>query len=507
MRVSSYVGGTPLATGEYLVFQGYSGALDLVPPDLGRTLVERRGEPIDAAVAERLGARIEHLTARGYVTERSVDEELKLVVEIASALHGRDLATATPGFVVIPTYSCNLRCPYCFQGHDLHASADVLTHAQVDRIVDVMTEFARPGGVARALGLSVDDRVPAGPDVWRKSRQVSLFGGEPLSEQTAEPVRYLVRKVTERGFYLKAVTNGVELDRFADLLGPGLIEAVQITLDGPASVHDKRRVSARFPRTFGLIADNVDLALSRGTKVVLRMNVDTTTLPLIEELDRFVAGRGWFGHAGFSAGVAPVTSRVQFECEGGDLVPLKSPGDLQNPVLAAEVRELRQHKGARVDHFIKTTVLRMLRQFLASQGYPFGTASYCAATSGQLMFDARGDLYTCWEELGYRTHRIGEYMPDPVRFDRDVLLGWLGRSAAAIPECAGCPYVFIHNAGCASKARRHTGKLLAAECEAFKETFPGLLAECYGDVQAAGHARGAAAPPANGAPAVPARTG
>ena len=44
----------------------------------------------------------------------------------------------------------------------------------------------------------------------------------------------------------KAITNGVELDKFNHLLGPGLIEELQITIDELAELHNARRIGPKF---------------------------------------------------------------------------------------------------------------------------------------------------------------------------------------------------------------------------------------------------------------------
>lgn len=71
----------------------------------------------------------------------------------------------------------------------------------------------------------------------------------------------VARSDAPAGFW--AISNATELDAYADLLGPKGIATLQITLDGPPSEHDQRRIYADGRGSFDRIAENIDL-LSNG---------------------------------------------------------------------------------------------------------------------------------------------------------------------------------------------------------------------------------------------------
>ncbi len=81
----------------------------------------------------------------------------------------------------------------------------------------------------------------------------------------------------------------------------------EVTLDGPASVHDARRMSKRGFGTFERIFRNV-VAVSRETalKLTVRCNVDRDNVRDVEPLVRALAGAGLVGRIGFYC--APIHS-------------------------------------------------------------------------------------------------------------------------------------------------------------------------------------------------------
>src|SRR6185436_10729046 len=68
----------------------------------------------------------------------------------------------------------------------------------------------------------------------------------------------------------------------------------------------RRRIGHDGLPTFRRIADNIDLALARGTQVKLRINIDRSNSDALPALAAFIDGRGWFRDKQFSAYAIPV---------------------------------------------------------------------------------------------------------------------------------------------------------------------------------------------------------
>ena len=151
----------------------------------------------------------------------------------------------------------------------------------VDRI------FAAMPRIEALHGLSPDRR---------PFRSIGFFGGEPLLARCRDTVEHIINRAKATGdnsFW--AVTNATELDAYADLLGPGGISVLQITLDSPAAEHDRRRIYPDGTGSFAKIVRNLHLALERGVQVQVRVNVDRGNLADLPAVARTIIREGWDG--------------------------------------------------------------------------------------------------------------------------------------------------------------------------------------------------------------------
>jgi uncharacterized protein len=113
MGVSDYNIYVPLRGDEYLLVHGYTGAADCVKTNVIRFLWDfARGIYNPKLVSKKT---LQLLKNRGYLTDRSLKEERIKVIEIAQLLSKIEKKYHILKFVIIPTYSCNLKCTYCYE--------------------------------------------------------------------------------------------------------------------------------------------------------------------------------------------------------------------------------------------------------------------------------------------------------------------------------------------------------------------------------------------------------
>jgi uncharacterized protein len=486
LRTSSYTiyVGLPETSEEMLLVHGYTGAYDRVSRTVAQYLLAQEAGPrpmplygewsaepsIDGGVetvpppSDRT---LELLRKRGYLTGMTPQEEEGYVARQAKKLH-RHSMDGSVGYLFMPTYQCNLRCPYCFQDHmrtkpEYAHLLRTVSREMVDRIIAAMP------GIERGHGIEEGEEY---------ARMVGFYGGEPFLAENRPIVEYIMERVRGLGpatFW--AVTNATELEAYEDLLGPGRISTLQITIDGPPQLHDRRRIHADGSGSFEQIARNVEMCLDRGVNVQIRMNVDRINvnhLPFAAE--EFVA-RGWNlrrNFAVYTARVGPANENTPFDTAFGTTWELDQAIDALREVHPAMRVVGRPDDG-----------LEWRARRLFDTGAAGGTqfkSSFCSAHAGMYIFDPFGDIYACWEKTGDERIRIGRVLEGgEVEMNEGLNRMWRSRTPASNPTCRKCRYAFHCGGGCAVLAEGQKGKFFTNYCDGFAERFRHSVARAYVD--------------------------
>jgi uncharacterized protein len=316
--------------------------------------------------------------------------------------------------------------------------------------------------------------IPEGAELVRS---ITLFGGEPLLEPSRPTIEYILHKARSRGgARVSAITNATDLHAYEDLLGPGNISQLQITIDGPPRIHDQRRIYADGSGSFERIAQNVTMALDRGVLVSIRMNVDRSNVQLVPELaDEFIA-RGWDTHPGFSTYVAPVQAANE---------QTSKATTFNSWELNQAMTELKaQHASVRKIGANDDALLERARQLFDQRSDPLPQfkSNFCGAHGSMYVIDAFGDIYACWERTGDQSLRIGSIDASGTVFmNRALLQNWRSRSVASNPVCRNCRYATYCGGGCAVLAEDQHGQMHANHCDGFGKRFRASVAEAYTD--------------------------
>ena len=170
-----------------------------------------------------------------------------------------------------PSFLCNLKCTYCIIGERInHACHDKYMQSSV---VENSAEYVYKTTVRKGI----------------KKLNIILYGGEPILAHTSNVL--FINKMTELNYDQKIrirytlVTNGYEMpeDVINELLDLG-VDNLQVTLDGPAYIHDARRIGAQGEKTFDVILQHLCEFSLKFKSVVIRINVDNTNVGSICEL-------------------------------------------------------------------------------------------------------------------------------------------------------------------------------------------------------------------------------
>lgn len=226
---------------------------------------------------ERLPAHdLDLLVSSGIIGQQPFDRRAILAEELARVNDPTRLH-----ITVNPTMRCNNACLYCCQDHDGQPSMS--------------------GQDWDALRRHVRSRLDQGVAHVR----ISLMGGEPTLE-FAKVVRFLSwvsRLCADRGtaFHCNLTTNGrllASLKAASELARSG-VDHVQLTIDGPAHLHDRLRPGISGRPTHGQAMQAVRnlCALTNGPSLQIRTNHTRWSIEpaiLKEHLDQLkaVIGRG-----------------------------------------------------------------------------------------------------------------------------------------------------------------------------------------------------------------------
>ncbi|MCI0520576.1 MAG: radical SAM protein [Chloroflexi bacterium] len=178
--------------------------------------------------------------------------------EVLAALSNKYLE-----LILCPTEQCNFRCTYCYEDY----SKGRMTQPVV-------------AGIKNLIGRRM---------TRLDSIVISWFGGEPLLAKgiVEDIARFTLEKSKEAGkFYASSMTtNGFLLNAgtFRSLQAAG-VRQYQITLDGPAEIHDRLRIQKNGQGSFSRIWNNL-LAIQASdleARVLLRIHLSPQNQGAIE---------------------------------------------------------------------------------------------------------------------------------------------------------------------------------------------------------------------------------
>jgi len=377
------------ATGEYVRLS-----------DLNRSILLSKG-PVEIDTID-----FESELRAGLLVASSVDEvtALRFASEVSRASRGAPLLT------IAPTLDCNFGCNYCFESHRKGQMSEEVQDQLVVFIETVMLE-----------GLS-----------YMPPLTISWFGGEPLMAMAA------IRRLTWRFLALQStgkiskytasmVTNGYMLTsgRFDQLRGVGIKE-LQVTVDGPRSVHNARRhLKGRKTATFDTIVNNLASA-PQDVSVLVRMNADRRNLATFDQLMEQLDDVG-------------LLERVTVD--------------------VARVEPFREHEMADATHIIPPQEFAEWQtdaiEKAEKAGWPLLRPAPRPRIFGSCQVDEpnafvvgpTGELMKCWAELGNDPEVVGHLLdPDTWSHLRPSRLE--NRDPFDDDDCVNCPVMPLCMGGC-----------------------------------------------------------
>lgn len=301
---------------------------------------------------------------------------------------------------IVPTITCNLRCPYCFEENK---PTGIISDTTIESLVKFIKDHK-----------------------GAKKCSITWFGGEPLL--ALKQIRKTLDKIQSIDklplTYHSIVTNGTLLNEDAiELFSKYPLHSMQVTFDGFKNSHDSKRFFADGTGSFDRIVENV-LAFARHcprTKMSFRINVDNNNITDYIEIHKYLTDifKGHDIH--IYAGI------------------------------------LRANRGCESETFFTSKDHVRFNRYLVENGIPAQTypshcdKGCCATSTSSYVIGPKGEIYCCWEHVGNPKLTIGnissETLTNRQLYNNFILNGHCFNDS----RCKECGFLPICSGGCAKK--------------------------------------------------------
>lgn len=369
---------------------------------------------------------IQNLEKNGFIVRDNKDE-LARYIELSEKQKN---SNKTLKIVIAPTLECNFACSYCYETQEKGCMSRKTQESLIQFVYEIIEK--------------------------QKIKEVSViwYGGEPLL--CIEIIKILAKKIIkickEKSIKYTSgiVTNGYLLDKKSiDILLESHVTSAQITLDGTAEYHNKKRVlfENSTKGTFDQIVKNINLITKERFFVSIRMNVDRKNLnnmkALIDELDIKLINKDKVN----------ITFAPIFKNDN-----IKDSNDVLKKI------DFSKFQYEQMVYAIEKGFKRNLKSM-----YPKGKLNYCSAVAlNSYVINPNGDIFKCWNDVCIKEKSIG-HIENYLQIKGEELNlqveKWENYSILNNFKCKRCNILPICGGGC-PREKVHLNKMV--ECEQIK---------------------------------------
>ncbi|MEM2914582.1 MAG: radical SAM protein [Candidatus Bathyarchaeia archaeon] len=400
---------------EYILYNTFSKAVIAIDEELKRVIE-------DVEVTKLSPEKVHCLLNEGILVEDDIDERKILKTKLDAAKWTSASIQST--FTIIPTYDCNLVCPYCYVG-----SGRRVTEWMDDKTAEISIKF-----IKNTLRKFKSERV-----------LLPFYGGEPLLniEIVFKFLKELKPWCDREGieFRTNYVTNGT-------LITSEIVEEIlnynttfiQVVLDGPMNIHDKRRCYKNGKGSYNDVINAIATLKDHSFLPQIRINVDRETYDHVEELLDDLKTRG-FQNCRIAIGVIYKLSEA---CVS---YPFCFPEE-EYSKLEKGMKKLLIKKGFR-------TVLDLYPNFPAVCGF---------VMDGSYIIDPSQDVYKCLNHIGLKNRKVGKISEEGEFEECFHYYDWMSRDPFLIAKCINCKILPECKGGCPAQAFRKYKTYHAPAC-------------------------------------------
>ena len=400
MKASAFNYFTDLDDGIKLLFNFYTlnlAVLDQQESKLAMGILDAPNRNLDTSKKRTLESMLKD---KGFLVRKDVNE-----IDLLKWKHYQGYGQKQNlSLTILPSLACNFGCVYCYQKETRQRMSPEIQEALIDF---VRSKIHRGGSLSAT---------------W--------FGGEPLLckdviERLSNAFISICKEYDVK-YSASIITNGYLLNTInTEILIRNHVDRVQITLDGPPDIHNKRRTLKSGGKTFQRILDNIREA-SKKIPISVRMNTDLENMEYISELLEILVRNGLEKRISFYLGQTSPYTEVCSDVSGYCL------SDEDFSLLG-----------------LKTQLDMVKRGFSSSFRMPRAKNSYCTADSGNsYCITPSGGIVNCWNDVADPEKRIGHLLESPNDKMKENIYQWLSKDPFSRKECTDCKLLPICMGGC-----------------------------------------------------------
>ncbi len=401
-RISRYNHFHPWRDGYRLAYNARSGALGLMTDDnfaVYQALMTKFDAAVGSPLTEAEQTLLKQLEYGRFAYSEPRDEYQTLKFE-----HGLSRYDQTEmGLVVAPTLACNMACQYCYEANKKGKMSP--------ETIEALIAFVESKSAAL------------------KHVDICWYGGEPLlAMDVIEDISLTMidmGKAKDFQYTATMISNGYLLTKdVVDKLMDLQVKMIQVTLDGPARMHDEKRPLKNGKDSFAKIVENIKYACTK-IMVGVRVNVDKSyDLGLIEELLLELKAAGLEKRIGLYFGQLEAASTA---CAN----------------IHDTCYNTADFSGVEIEYF---TLL--LRHGFRIEKLPQPTSAFCMAQRVYaFVIDHEGEMYRCYNYVGDHDKSMGN-IRDSVNYSHPNFTRLFDFNAFEDAKCSSCDILPICLGGC-----------------------------------------------------------
>jgi uncharacterized protein len=275
---------------ENLLFNTLSGALDIVDNKIIDELEKIKQNKETSLNAQTINS----LLARDYLYNSKKEEDERIKQSYDKFIKLIESARIPRIYVLGISTVCNLTCDYCLN---------------LWKPTREVPEPATPVASEKAAMNAIKSVEKFHSDKKNKDADahVIISGGEPLLKSHYNVIKLILEQCHERDYLVSITTNGTEISNYYDIITK-YNPAIQLTIDGPKEMHDKRRRFKDGRGSFDLVVEAVDYLKDQNVSLPIHSNYDWENFPTFPKLADFYIEKGWTDYKNIDFRMKPVGS-------------------------------------------------------------------------------------------------------------------------------------------------------------------------------------------------------